>query len=68
MHLHALLTRSRCPQGWVLLKYKPVRWWFEIVLIIYKVFVITVTKTLDSGEGNTELRQLGLLVLGAGVV
>ena len=34
--------------GWLVLKYKPKRWWFEFVLLFYKVFVICVTELFEA--------------------
>jgi hypothetical protein len=47
--------------GWLLLKYKPSRWWFEFPLILHKIAVISATILLDSGR--PEINQRLMVVL-----
>ena len=49
-------------QGWVLLKYKPAVWFFEVPLLWHKVFVITVSLLYDSGTPDDTVMLLDLLV------
>eukprot|EP01051_Picozoa_sp_SAG22_P001444 SAG22_NODE_56_length_23716_cov_11.146759_23_plen_1059_part_00 len=36
--------------AWVILKYRPARWWFEFPLLAYKVFVIVTAVLLNSAQ------------------
>ena len=48
--------------GWVLLKYKPARWFFEIPLLWHKVFTISAGMALDSGAHAATGLLLKLLI------
>ena len=41
--------------GWLLLRYKPARWWFEFPLCLYKIVIITSSQLLDSESTAYEL-------------
>lgn len=48
--------------AWVVLKYKPSAWWFELPLLAYKLVVISASQLLNSGsEDNTAALLLSLL-------
>ena len=48
--------------AWVVLKYKPSAWWFELPLLVYKLVVISASQLLNSGsEDNTAALLLSLL-------
>ena len=49
--------------SWVTKRYKPQRWWFEIVTIYYKVVVCSACQTLDRAESAVKL--LVILVIAA---
>ena len=53
--------------GWVLLKYKPSFWWFEFVVIYYKIWMVCVSSLLKSGDLSS-MRSLLTCTAGATVV
>ena len=48
-------------QAWVLLKYKPARFWFEVPFLTYKCIVIVAAETLDSGSAEDTALLIGIL-------
>ena len=48
-------------QAWILLKYKPNRYWFEIPFLAYKCIAISAGELLDSGTVGDTKMLLGVL-------
>ena len=53
--------------GWLILKYKPDRWWFELPLLFYKVATIVATELLAGSNDSTRALFL-ILITGAIII
>eukprot|EP01043_Picozoa_sp_COSAG02_P020043 COSAG02_NODE_980_length_15492_cov_12.941727_1_plen_2373_part_10 len=52
--------------GWMILKYKPDRWWFEMPIIFYKIATIMATELL--GGSNQNIRWLFFVMIGGALI